>query len=680
MTRQEAEVILRNRFGLDHFFDEQWLTIDKILRGERVLMVEKTGFGKSLCYQFPAIIFSGVTVVFSPLIALMRDQVRTLNIKGINAACINSEQTPEGNTRAIEDAASGRIKILYIAPERQENSEWIDAARNRIRMSMVVIDEAHTISVWGHDFRPAFRRIVNLVKLLDGKLPVLAVTATATPKVQEDIKNQIGGQITYIRGDLVRKNFRLRVVEVKSEDEKMIWLKNNINTFSGTGIIYAGTRAQSETYARWLTFVGVSCVYYNAGLDADSRKEIESGLMDNKWKCVISTNALGMGIDKPDIRFIIHIQTPASPIHYYQEIGRSGRDGLPTDVVLLYNGSMSSRGEETDLELPLAFINGSKPSIDKYNRVIEIIQKDLYGLKDICIGCNLKQTEFNVIKEDLIEQGIMHELSIGKSKKYEYVVNAPKLDVNKFQLLRDAKLADLQAMKAYIHTNQPRMKYLCAYLGDNSQREYAQCDNTNLSKLYVNATKEDLKIVQDFYENYFPTFSFSPIRGKVINGVAASYYGVSTVGDAIHRCKYENGGIFPDFLLRLTLKAFHKSFTDKRYDYILYVPPTKSGDLVKNFAERIGKILNIRSENWILKTRNTKEQKIFRNAYGKKDNVNEAFTLSEKAVVFGKNILLIDDIYDSGWTLREICKMLIQSGAAEVSPLTIAKTVGNDLD
>lgn len=118
MTRQEAEVILRNRFGLDHFFDEQWLAIDKILRGERVLMVEKTGFGKSLCYQFPAIIFSGVTVVFSPLIALMRDQVRTLNIKGINAACINSEQTPEGNTRAIEDAASGRIKILYIAPER----------------------------------------------------------------------------------------------------------------------------------------------------------------------------------------------------------------------------------------------------------------------------------------------------------------------------------------------------------------------------------------------------------------------------------------------------------------------------------------------------------------------------------------------------------------------------------
>jgi len=179
MTREEAEAILQRTFELPKFYDEQWLTIDKILKGEKVLLIEKTGFGKSLCFQFPATVFNGVTVIFSPLIALMRDQVKKLKALGIAAECINSEQTSEENTQIINEAKQGKIKILYIAPERQENSEWIEATR-QMNLSMVVVDEAHCISVWGHDFRPAFKRIINLVKLLPKGLPVLATTATAT--------------------------------------------------------------------------------------------------------------------------------------------------------------------------------------------------------------------------------------------------------------------------------------------------------------------------------------------------------------------------------------------------------------------------------------------------------------------------------------------------------------------
>jgi len=336
MTRQEAETILQRTFKIPKFYEEQWLTIDKILKGEKVLLIQKTGFGKSLCFQFPATIFEGVTVVFTPLIALMRDHVKKLNDLGISSKCINSEQTPEENLQIINEAKQGRIKILYIAPERQENSEWIESTR-QMNLSMVVVDEAHCISVWGHDFRPAFRRIINLVKLLPKGIPVLATTATATKRVELDIAKQIGEDFITIRGNLMRDNLKLYVIKVNSEEEKMIWLGQNINDLPGSGIIYTGTRVNTEIYSKWFEYLKIPSIGYNAGLDADSRIAIENGLMNNTWKCIISTNALGMGIDKPDIRFIIHTQIPQSPIHYYQEIGRAGRDGQPSHIILFYN-------------------------------------------------------------------------------------------------------------------------------------------------------------------------------------------------------------------------------------------------------------------------------------------------------------------------------------------------------
>jgi ATP-dependent DNA helicase RecQ len=363
--KEELETELKRTFNLDKFYDEQWETIERLLKGERVLLIEKTGFGKSLCFQFPATIFKGTTVIFSPLIALMRDQVKKLNSLGIPAKCINSEQTPEENAQIIDDAKQRKLKILYIAPERQENSEWIEATR-QMDLSMVVIDEAHCISVWGHDFRPAFRRIINLVKLLPAGLPVLATTATATKRVEADIASQIGGNISIIRGNLLRENFNLYVIKVSSEDEKLVWLGRNIEKLPGTGILYTGTRVDTEIYSRWFEYLKISSIGYNAGLDAESRIAIENGLMNNKWKCIISTNALGMGIDKADIRFIIHAQIPQSPIHYYQEIGRAGRDEKPANIILFYNPD--------DKKLPEAFIEGGRPAIPKYEKVISEIK------------------------------------------------------------------------------------------------------------------------------------------------------------------------------------------------------------------------------------------------------------------------------------------------------------------
>lgn len=678
IDRTEHEKNLKRIFGIDRFYDEQWDAIRRILSGERILMIQRTGFGKSLCYQYPATQFSGLTVIFSPLIALMRDQVKSLNSKGISARYINSEQSPEENSATIQAALNGEIKILYIAPERQENQEWIEATR-RMNLSMVVIDEAHTISVWGHDFRPAFRRIINLIKLLPQDLPVLATTATATKRVQNDIEKQIGGQLTTIRGSLVRSNFNLYVIRVQSDDEKMVWLAQHLNNIDGTGLVYTGTRVDTESYAKWLVQNGVNAVNYNAGHDAETRKDIENGLMENRYKCVVSTNALGMGIDKADIRFIIHTQIPASPIHYYQEIGRAGRDGKPTTIVLFYNEHIDDNGTAVDYRLPKAFIDGARPSKDKYIKAINALKEEPLTISGLMKATNLKQTQVRVIKADLIEQGIVREVVNGKSKTLEYQYGAPELDTQAFETLRIAKLKDLESMIGYVYTDRPRMQYLCDFLDDDTPTVFSNCDNTTLSKQTVQMTDEWACRIAEFHENYFPILEAGAKSGNMIDGVAASYYGVSNVGNAIHRSKYDNGGAFPDFLLRLTLKAFWKKISDISFDLVLYVPPTHSGDLVKNFAEKFANSINVPLSSGLLKVRATNEQKIYQNSYLKRENIKDAFTYDHPDDIDGKKILLLDDIYDSGATMKEIGRLLTSMGAELIVPIAIAKTVGGDI-
>jgi ATP-dependent DNA helicase RecQ len=671
VNRQDAEVLLQKTFELSKFYDKQWQTIEKILRGERVLLIEKTGFGKSLCFQFPATVFEGTTVIFSPLIALMRDQVKKLQSLGISAKCINSGQSIEENKQIIEEAKQGTIKILYIAPERQENNEWIEAT-HQMKLSMVVVDEAHCISVWGHDFRPAYKRIVDLVKLLPKGLPILAATATATKRVEQDITNQIGNGITVIRGNLMRDNFKLFVIKVNSEDEKQIWLGQNIEKLPGSGILYTGTRVATETYSKWFNYLNISSTAYNAGLDSESRIAIEDGLMQNKWKCIISTNALGMGIDKPDIRFIIHTQIPQSPIHYYQEIGRAGRDGNASYIILFYNPNK-------DKKLPEAFIEGGKPSLNKYENVIAVIKSGLFGLHELIGQTNLKQTQLNVILADLMEQNIVRDVNYSGKKKYEFIPDSLPLNPESFKKLRDAKLQDLDKMIEYVETNGSRMQFLCGYLGDSSNHNFANCDNTSEKKIRVTVSSEWTGKLKDFIENYFPELAVESHGLNIVNGVAASYYGVSNVGDAIHRSKYENGGDFPDFLLKLTLKAFRKKFGNELFDLILYVPPTKSGDLVKNFAEKLSQALKIPISHDLQKTRETKEQKIFESSISKKKNVKDAFSYANSNEIAGKKIILFDDICDSYATIKEIGKLLTSLGAEKIAPIVIAKTVGGDL-
>ncbi len=744
MNRAEAEHELKRIFGLPRFYDEQWEVIERLLKGERVLMIQKTGFGKSLCYQFPATQFPGVTVVFSPLIALMRDQVKSLQRLGISAGYVNCEQSIEENRKTISMAKDGKLKILYIAPERQENQEWIQATRE-MNLSMVVVDEAHTISTWGHDFRPAFRRIIDLVNLLPAHLPVLATTATATKRVQTDIEKQIAGNLTTVRGSLVRDNFHLYVIKVKSNEEKMLWLAANINKMQGSGLIYTGTRIEAETYAKWLQFIGISAIDYHAGFDADTRKEIEQGLMNNRWKCIVSTNALGMGLDKPDIRFVIHTQIPSSPVHYYQEIGRAGRDGKSTVIILLYNDTVKEGNKVSeDLRLPLAFIESARPSSSKYNAVISLLKEEPLGERDIVKKANIKTPQFRIIKADLMDQGIIKEVKYGSSKKFEYQYNAPEPDFSKFEQLKQQKLADLRKMEEYISTSKPRMQYLCEFLDDESSlAAFANCDNTTLRPLQVTPDDAWEAKLQEFQDTYIPVLELSDSvtqqvtakggdkeswkvvctapkeyalfidnklaaelkdrkvvgdldaegrkrfvglinshfasKSHLTNGVGGAYLNATTVGSTIQRCKYENGDDFPDFLLRKTLSSFYKTYKNIPIDLICYIPPTVSGDLVKHFAEKFSMSCGIPLTHGLVKKKQTHEQRRFENSWSKKDNVKGAFDFADKEMIKDKTILLIDDISDSGATLKEAGSMLTKLGAKWIIPIVIAKSTGGTL-
>lgn len=505
MSRTEAESYLQRAFHIDHFYDDQWTAIHALLQGQRVLLVERTGFGKSLCYQFPAMLLDGVTIVLSPLIALMRDQTNKLNALGITAACINSNNSRENNLRIFKDTIAGKYKIVYITPERQDDPQWQEALI-KIKFALLVIDEAHAISTWGHDFRPAFQRIVKYVLGLPQHQPVLATTATATTFVQKDIAAQIQpGQpnpITVIRGPLIRQNFALRVLRVQSEDDKLIWLAQHLPETPGVGLIFVGTKEQTELYATWLKSNGINAASYNGGYDAGSRIQIEKGLMQNQYKCVVTTNALGMGLDKDDIRFIIHTQIPQSPIHYYQEIGRAGRDGRIAHIVLMFNEHRNNICGYEDCKLPYFFIESSCPPPATYQLVIDTLKKQPLKFTQLKELVQLKQNELMIILENLRNQGIVVKHSDSTGSFYEYKQGAPALNVAYLEQIREHKLQDLRSMVKYVFTDKPRMQYLCAYLEDASLVNSCNCDNTDLPPLKLIPSQEWRLKLQRFYTKF----------------------------------------------------------------------------------------------------------------------------------------------------------------------------------
>ncbi|HLI08794.1 MAG TPA: RecQ family ATP-dependent DNA helicase [Ktedonobacteraceae bacterium] len=667
------EKLLAERFGITTgFYPGQRDIIQRLVEGKRVLAIQRTGWGKSLCYQMASLYYPNLTIVFSPLKALMRDQCQRCNeAYRIPSAIISSEFSQEENRATLELAKKGSIKILFIAPERLDNTDW-QTAVTQMRISMIVVDEAHCISTWGHDFRPHYRRIVNLLKALPGNVPVLALTATANQRVEKDILQQIGSGTQVIRGTMQRPNLYLHVERLQGHQEKLGYLAQVLPKIPGTGIIYTATQRDAETVAAFLRKREIASEYYHAGREDTLRLEIQQKWMGNKYKAICSTNALGMGIDKQDIRFVIHYQIPASPIHYYQEVGRAGRDGKVSWCILLY--------DPNDLDIQEHFIQTSRPEGKHYATVLSLLRTRSYRLYDILRETGLQKNVVQTILVDLEEQHFIERNLI--SREYSAVARLGQINFSDYDARHIEKERELSDLRRYAEGSECYMEYLTTYLGDEPGYRCRQCGQCRRSNFPTVSVTERIKgeVTRFLEEENLPRIEK---RGGDKQpgheaGWALSYYGTSYIGRLVRASKYESAGPFAPGLVNRAVEVIRTRYPIAAINGIVSVPPTKSGNLVEQFARQVAQRLGIEYLPVVAKVRSTQEQKALTNFVQKTDNVKAAFSVYSRELVVGRSLLLIDDIYDSGSTLHEVARSLMQAGARVVYPLTITRTLHAD--
>ena len=372
--------VLKDYFNYSSFKGKQEEIINRLLtENGHCLVLMPTGGGKSICYQVPALIFDGGTIVISPLIALMQDQVDALKKKNIPAEFINSTVNPKARRERLNNFVKGKIKLLYVTPERFRKHEFVESIKNA-NISLLAVDEAHCISEWGHDFRPDYSRIAEFRELLGNPLTI-ALTATATKDVQTDIIAKLGvakNEIKLFHQGIQRPNLRLETADVFDEKETLIEIYKVLDEYKGHGIIYFSLIKKLEYYSQLLSDKDYEHEVYHGKLDSRKRKLNQRDFLSGKHNLILATNAFGMGIDKPDIRFVIHAEVPSSIESYYQEIGRAGRDGKDSLCMLLYN--------QEDLYTQMEFIKWANPDADYYYAVYNILKTNLESANSMGIS------------------------------------------------------------------------------------------------------------------------------------------------------------------------------------------------------------------------------------------------------------------------------------------------------
>ena len=693
MTSRSAALTLLRRLLDDQdaeFRDGQWEAIDALVnRRERLFLVQRTGWGKSAIYFVATRMLrdggSGATLIVSPLLALMRNQVQASERMGIRAMTINStnrSEWPDLQRKVLSDDAD----VLLVSPERLANESFMEELLLPVsgRIGLLVVDEAHCISDWGHDFRPDYRRLVNVLRRMPANMPIVGTTATANDRVIEDAKRQLG-DLSVQRGALMRESLHLQTLRLPTQAERLAWLAEHVGELPGTGIIYALTQRDTEQVSAWLNQRGVLVRPYHAGVVheryADSaayRLRLEQALDRNEVKALVATTALGMGYDKPDLGFVVHYQAPGSIIAYYQQVGRAGR-GIERAVGVLLSGV-------EDGEIHEYFRRTAFPEEQWVNDVLHALENEEgMTVRELEQSLNLRYGQIDKVLKVLSVDNPAPVIRDGS--RWRRTAVPYRTDTERISRLTAQKEREWQQVQSFVDEPTCLMRFLAEALDDPDPKPCGKCArcvgrpvvDTSISRQAVVAAARFLRQAEmpltcnrQVAKGSFPEYDWSgnlPAELSAETGRILSRWGDAGWGEVVARDK--QGGRFGDRLVRAAAEMIRDRWRpDPWPDWVTCVPSNRHPSLVPGLASRLAEALSLPYVPVVEKVRDNAPQKAQQNRFHQCHNLDGAFAVEGRVPEGG--VLLVDDIVDSGWTLTVVAALLRLAGCPAVWPFALA--------
>jgi len=679
-VKERALELLRQALGPQaEFRDGQLEAIEGVVeRKERLLLVQRTGWGKSVVYFLATRLLRdqghGPALLISPLLSLIRDQQRfadRLNVRACRIDSSNRDEWPEIHARL----AANECDLLLVSPERLSDSTFREQVQPLLDpgIGLFIVDEAHCISDWGHDFRPDYRRIRNVLAGLPRGVPVLATTATANERVVEDIAEQMGEAFVTQRGELTRESLRLQAIPLRDQAERLAWLAREVPRLDGSGIIYCITKADCERVASWLRKHGVDARAYHAS--SMNREDLEDALRENRTKALVATIALGMGFDKADLTFVIHFQRPGSPVAYYQQVGRAGR-GVPEAKAILLAG-------REDEEIHAYFIRRSFPGAADFESVLGVIEESDAGLSRARI-----QAQVNVPAKrlDQVLKLLLVDAAIEKrGTVYVRTLGPWAPDQERWDAVKARRVEELERMREFLTTSDCLMEFIGRELDDPGARRCGVC--ATCAGPFVDATTDPelVRAAAEFLRHtdlpieprkQWPLTSNCAVRGRIAQedrareGRALARYGEAGYGELIARGK-ETLGAFPDELVDAAVELIERWSPDPKPEWATCIQSHRHPELVPDFARRLADRLGIPFVPVLETIGEPPEQGTMQNSAHQFQNVFGSIQIDAEQLLPAP-VLLIDDIVDSKWTFTMAASLLGSCGCPAVFPFALA--------